>query len=52
MRAQIHHYVKGMPNAGHFRREANQLSTLKGLYELVTRYAQSLRTQAPTEVSK
>ena len=49
MRAQMHHYVKGLPNAGHFRREANRLDTLQGLYELTTRYAAEVRARASSE---
>lgn len=43
MRAHIHHYVKGLPSARYFRREANRLETLRGLHELVTRYMEGLR---------
>ena len=45
MRAHVHHYVKGLPNARYFRREANQLETLQGLCALMTRYMQSVRAQ-------
>jgi tRNA-dihydrouridine synthase B len=43
MRAQMHHYVKGLPHARHFRREANQLETLRGLRDLIVRYMRTLR---------
>jgi tRNA-dihydrouridine synthase B len=45
MRAQMHHYVKGLPSASHLRREANQLETLRELRELLTRYARSVRAE-------
>lgn len=47
MRAQMHHYVKGLPSASHFRREANQLHTLRGLCGLISRYVRSLRADQP-----
>jgi len=49
MRAQMHHYVKGLPNAGRFRREANRLDTLQGLYELTIGYAAEVRAEASSE---
>ena len=49
MRAQMHHYVKGLPNASRFRREANRLGTLKELQELVASYAASLQAGVTPE---
>jgi len=49
MRAQMHHYVKGLPNAAHFRRDANRLNTLQGLHELTVRYAAEVRAEASSE---
>jgi tRNA-dihydrouridine synthase B len=43
MRSHIHHYVKGLPRARHFRREANQLETLEQLRALVMGYMEGLR---------
>ncbi len=51
MRAQMHHYVKGLPNASHFRREANALETIEQLRELIEWYMRDLRrirAKAPT----
>lgn len=49
MRTQMHHYVKGLPGAAHFRREANRVDTLDGLHELVVRYAGGIRAGIPGE---
>jgi len=48
MRAEMHHYVKGLPGASHFRREANRLATLKDLRELVVGYARGLHVTVTT----
>ncbi len=45
MRAHVHHYVKGLPSAKYFRREANELETLQGLRALVVRYMHSVRAE-------
>ncbi len=43
MRAQMHHYVHGLPWARRFRSDANQVSTLDALRELVEQYLADLR---------
>ena len=52
MRAHIHHYVKGLPSARHFRREANQLETLRQLRSLVMRYMEGLRAHQAAALSE
>ncbi len=43
MRAQMHHYVRGLPDARQFRAAANDLSTLDDLRALVERYCANIQ---------
>lgn len=42
MRAQLHHYVRGLPGARGFRSRANKVSTLAGLRMLIAEYLAEL----------
>jgi len=51
MRQQMHHYMKGLPNAGLFRRQINSVDSLQELCDLTLAYAAKVRIVLPSEGS-
>lgn len=49
MRAQLHQYVRGLPCARVFRQDANRITTLAQLRELIERYVATIRTARDDE---
>jgi tRNA-dihydrouridine synthase len=51
MRAQMHHYMKGLPNAALFRRRINSVDSLQELSDLTLAYAADVRSALAGEGS-